>query len=289
MSMTENENHDQETQEAEVANAPPEVTSPLASFVKGLGGGKKNAPATNTPAPPSLAKGGAVAKTSVKPAANAAAGGNGKPMPISGPLVTIVTRNEFYRDGFRNLIKIALLEGIVIIGLILTLIVYMNNAVPSDRYFATTADGRIMQLQPLDQPNLDTPALLSWVATAVAETMSFSYLNYQKELQNASKSFTKTGWETFTNALQKSHILDSVQSLQQIVTTTPRSAPVLTQQGVLNGRYRWILKMPIAVKYQGVKETRTDNLDLQLVIERVPSLENPSGVGIAQWIAAQRN
>ncbi len=291
MAMTENENQDQETQEADIANAPPEVTSPLASFVKGLGGGKKNAPATNTAAPPSLAKGGAVAKTTVKPAANMAPGkgGTAKPMPISGPLVTIVTRNEFYRDGFRNLIKIALLEGIVIIGLILTLIVYMNNAVPSDRYFATTADGRIMQLQPLDQPNLDTPALLSWVATAVTDTMGFSYLNYQRELQNASKSFTKTGWESFTSALQKSHILDSVQSMQQIVTTTPRSAPVLTQQGVLNGRYRWILKMPIAVKYQGVKETRTDNLDLQLVIERVPSLENPSGVGIAQWIALSRN
>ncbi|HYD17670.1 MAG TPA: type IVB secretion system apparatus protein IcmL/DotI [Patescibacteria group bacterium] len=285
MANTENENMDEPQEAAEAVNAPPEVTSPLASFVKGLGGGKKNTATAvaKTPAPPSLAKGGAVAKPGAVPA-----GKNIKPPPISGPLVTIVTRNEFYRDGFRNLIKIAVLEGIVIIGLILTLIVYMNNAQPSDRYFATTADGRIMQLQPLDQPNLDTPALLSWLATAVVDTMSFSYLNYQKELQDASKSFTKTGWESFTNALQKSHILDSVQSLQQIVTTTPRSAPVLVQQGVLNGKYRWILKMPIAVKYQAAKDSRTDNLDLQLVVERVPSLENPSGVGIAQWIATAK-
>ena len=37
---------------------------------------------------------------------------------VGGPLVSVVTRNEFYRDGFRNLIKIVILEGIIIIGLI---------------------------------------------------------------------------------------------------------------------------------------------------------------------------
>ncbi len=277
----------------EAVNAPPEeATSPLASFVKGLTGGKK--------APPALAgKGTAVAKKSAAPVPSPAAakpakqGGMGgmlgsktaKVPRIDGPLVTVVTRNEFYRDGFRNLIKIALLEGIVIIGLILTLFVYMNNSQPHDRYFATTADGRIMQLQPLDQPNLDTPALLSWVATSASETMTFSYLNYQKEMQASSKNFTKQGWESFTTALQKSHILDSVQAMQQLVSAQPRSAPILIQKGVFNGRYRWILQMPMIVKYQGIKESRVDQLSLQLVVERVPSLENPAGVGIAQWIA----
>lgn len=259
-----------------------EVTSPLATFVRGLTGGKKAAPA----AQPGQAQ--APAPAARQPASHSmAVSKSGKPPPIGGPLVTIVTRNEFYRDGFRNLIKIAFLQGLVIIGLIVTLIVYINNAVPHDRYFATTADGRIMQLRPLDQPNLDTPALLSWLATAVSETMTFSYINYQRELQNASKNFTKTGWETFTSALQKSHILDSVREQQQIVTAQPRSAPVLMQSGVLNGRFRWILQMPLIVKYQSGKESRTDHLKLRLVVERVPSLENPNGVGIAQWIAQQ--
>lgn len=263
----------------QAAPAQEEVTSPLATFVRGLTG-KKGAAA---PAPAGQAPAPARAAAPGKPAM--AVSNSGKPPPVAGPLVTIVTRNEFYRDGFRNLIKIAILQGVVIIGLILTLIVYMNNAVPHDRYFATTADGRIMQLRPLDQPNLDTPALLSWLATAVSETMTFSYVNYQRELQNASKNFTKTGWETFTAALQKSHILDSVRENQQIVTAQPRSAPVLMQSGVLNGRFRWVLQMPLIVKYQSGKESRTDHLKLRLVVERVPSLENPNGVGIAQWIA----
>jgi intracellular multiplication protein IcmL len=237
------------------------------------------------------------AKVAPKPAAAAPA----KPAPakisappeekasvVSGPLMTVVTRNAFYRDGFRNLIKIAILEAVVIVGLILTLIVYINNSQAQDRYFATTADGRIMQLVPLDQPNLSTAALMSWVASAATEVMTFGYHDYQRRLQQSSRHFTRNGWESFSNALQRVRIIDSVTSLQQVVTAAPLSAPILKQQGVLNGRYRWIIQMPLQVTYRSGSQTRTDNLELNLVVERVSSLENPNGVGIEQWVAVQR-
>lgn len=282
-----------EVETEEVANPVPAApASPLAGLMKAISG--------NKPAPAAPAKAGA-AKPPAKP--NAAQQQKamqaqiaqqqqmvnpGKPPPIQGPLVTIVTRNEFYRDGFRNLIKIAALQGIVIIGLILTLIVYINNNVSQDRYFATTADGRIMQLQPLDRPNLDTPALMSWVATAAAEVMTFTYTDYQKRLQQASRHFTKIGWETFTTAMQKSRILDSVQAQAQLVSAQPKSAPVLMSEGILGGKYRWVIQMPLQVTYRNGANTRSDTLQLNLVVERVPSLENPYGVGIAQWIATSK-
>lgn len=202
-----------------------------------------------------------------------------------GPLVTVVTRNQFYRDGFRNLIKIAVLQSIIIVGLILSLIIYMNNAVSQDRYFATTADGRIMQLVPLDKANMSTAALMSWVAQAATEVLTFGYHDYQRRLQQSSRHFTKRGWESFTEALQKAGIIDSVTSLQQIVTATPQSAPVLIDQGVLGGKYRWIIQLPLQVSYRSGSNSRVDNLKLNLVVQRVPSLENPSGVGIEQWVA----
>ena len=208
------------------------------------------------------------------------------PLP-AGALVTVVTRNQFYRDGFRNLIKIAVLQSVIIVGLILALIVYVNNSNSQDRYFATTADGRIMQLVPLDRPNMSTAALMSWVAQATTEVLTFGYHDYQRRLQQASRHFTKRGWENFTTAMQKAGIIDSVTTLQQIVTATPQSAPVLVEQGVVGGKYRWIIQMPIQVTYRsGASQSRVDNLKLSLVVERVPSLENPNGVGIDQWVAA---
>ncbi|MBI1215654.1 MAG: type IV secretion protein IcmL [Alphaproteobacteria bacterium] len=261
----------------------------FAGFMRKLFGNK------NPPPPPAGQQ--QPAKAAGVPAQRAAGGAPARQQPgqkpapvkpVSGPLMTIVTRNEFYRDGFRNLIKIAVLQGLIIVGLILTIIVYINNAQPQDRYFATTADGRIMQLLPLNAPNLDDAALLSWVSSAVTDTMSFSYLNYQKELQKSSRNFTRSGWTSFTTALQKSRILDSVQAQQQLVTSQPRAAPVLLQKGVYGGKYRWRIQMPLAVTYRSPTDSRTDSLNLDLVVERVPSLENASGVGIVQWIATSR-
>ncbi len=270
-----NQNEDQElTDPADAAQeAAPAPASGLSNLVKKTAGT-------------------AVAKKPAKKAAPAPAvdGPAGEIAPEKmppGPLVTVVTRNEFYRDGFRNMIRIAILEAVVIIGLILTVIVHINTAKPSDRYFATTADGRIMQLIPLDQQSLNQAALMSWVAQAAIETMSFGYHDYQRRLQQSSRHFTRRGWESFTTALQKSRVLETVNAGQQVVIAEPRSAPILRQSGIFNGKYRWLIEMPLNVTYKSGSASRTDYLTLSLVVERVPSLESPNGVGIEQWIAVQ--
>ncbi|MFN7114986.1 MAG: DotI/IcmL/TraM family protein [Alphaproteobacteria bacterium] len=255
----------------------PAASNPMSMLSKVLGG-KPAAPATAAAAAvekPAAPKKGSVAENPItKPA----------PMP-GGPLVSVVTRNEFYRDGFRNLIKIVILEGVIIVGLILTLIVHINNSVAYDRYFATTADGRIMQLSPLNERFLTDSALVSWVAQAATEVMTFGFHDYQRRLQQASRHFTKTGWETFSTAMEKARIIESVTAQRQVVVASPRSAPVIRQHGVAGGKYRWVLEMPMSVEYRAREQARTENLKLTLVVERVSSLENPNGVGIQQWLA----
>src|SRR4051812_46230027 len=74
--------------------------------------------------------------------------GKGKPAAapaaspaVNGPLMTVIVRNEFHRDGFRNMMRIAIAESIIIVVLLLSFISYMNTVKAKDRYFATTADG----------------------------------------------------------------------------------------------------------------------------------------------------
>ena len=204
---------------------------------------------------------------------------------VGGPLMTVVVRNEFYRDGFRNLIKIAIVEAAIIVALIITFIAYIDTVKGQDHYFATTADGRIMQMSPLESPNMSDSALLSWTAQAASEVMTFGYHDYQRRLQNSSRHFTRHGWETFTSALTKSRIIESIQALQQVVSAEPRSAPLIIQETISNGKYRWVVKLPLKVTYQSGAETRVDTPDVTLVIDRVASLENSNGVGIEQWIS----
>lgn len=274
---------------------PPVIESPvikLVNMVSGLLGGGKKGDVKKTPSKPPVLSPRQSAPGVKAPAAKSPSQPSAKtvspPKPVllpTGPLMTVLVRNEFYRDGFRNMLRIALAEAVIIIVLILAFISYMNASEAQDHYFATTADGRIMQLVPLEQPNMGTAALASWAAQAATEVMTFGFHDYQRRMQQSSRHFTRYGWEGFTNALQKSRIIDSVEAAQQVVTAQPRSAPVLVQEGVYNGKYRWVLDLPLTVTYKAATSSRTDNLTVRLVIDRVPVLENPSGVGIEQWIA----
>ena len=205
-------------------------------------------------------------------------------MDTSG-LGRVVVRNEFYRDGYRLALRVAVIQCFVIFGLIgaMFFIIYVHQ--PENRYFATTEDGRLIPMVPLTQPNLSTPALLSWVAQAASETMSFSFSNYRRNLQQSSRHFTRSGWESFSNALQQARIIDSIEANTQELTAVPRGAPILKYEGVVAGQYQWQIQIPMILTYVSGAKSRSDNWLLTLLVVRVPRLESPNGVGIAQWIA----
>ena len=204
--------------------------------------------------------------------------------PPPGPLEAVVTRNLYYRDGYRNLIKIAVIEGVAIVLLIAALVVTISVSRPQDRFFATTADGRLIRMTPLNEPNLNDSALIAWASRAAVDVMTFGFHDYQRRLQEASTYFTRRGWQSFTTALEASRIMETVEKSQQVVTATPKSAPVIIQQGLVNGVYRWIIEMPLIVTYQSGTARQSDTMNIRLTIVRVSTLDSPNGVGIQQWI-----
>ena len=206
---------------------------------------------------------------------------------ISG-LGTVIIRNEFYRDGYRSLLKMTLIQAVVILGLVGAMYYVIKIHQPQHYYFATTEDGRLVPMVPLNQPNLSGPALMSWVAQATTEVMTFGFSDYRRRLQESSRNFTKRGWESFTQALQRSRIIEMVEVNQQIITAAPRGAPVLESEGLVAGRYQWVVQIPLILTYTSGAKTYNTGLLVTVVVVRVPRLESPNGVGIEQWIAAAR-
>lgn len=206
---------------------------------------------------------------------------------LSG-LGTVAICNDFYRDGYRSILKLAVIQGFVILALIFAMVYIVHTHQPENRYFATTEDGRLMPMVALSEPNLSTPALMSWVAQASTEVMTFGFNDYRRRLQEASRNFTRRGWESFTEALQRSRIIEMVEQNQQVVTAAPQGAPVVEQEGMVQGRYQWTVQLPMILTYQSGSKTRSDSLLVTLTIVRVPRLESPNGIGIEQWIAVPR-
>ncbi len=203
-------------------------------------------------------------------------------------LGTVVIRNEFYRDGYRSLLKMTLIQSVAIFMLIGSMYYIISISQPKNFYFATTEDGRLIPMVPLSQPNLSTPALMSWVAQATTEVMTFGFNDYRRRLQESSRSFTKRGWESFTQALQRSRIIEMVEVNQQMITAVPKGAPVLQSEGLVAGRYQWRVQVPLVLTYRSGARKHNTGLLVTVVVVRVPRLESPNGVGIEQWIAAAR-
>jgi intracellular multiplication protein IcmL len=201
------------------------------------------------------------------------------------PLGAVVTRNSYYRDGYRRLTRLAMILAFANVALIVTIIVLISSLQPQDRFFATTADGRLIRMVPLGQPNLNDSALISWASRAAADVMTFGFHDYQRRLQESSVYFTRGGWQSFSEALKSARIIETVEERQQIVTASPQRAPVILQQGMLNGVYQWVVDLPLVVTYQSGNASQSDVLNVRMIIVRVSTLDNPHGIGIQQWIA----
>lgn len=207
---------------------------------------------------------------------------------VSSGLGTVVIRNEFYRDGYRSLLKMTLIQSIIILGLVGAMYYIVKVNQPQHFYFATTEDGRLVPMVALAQPNLSTPALMSWVAQSTTEVMTFGFNDYRRRLQESSRNFTKRGWESFTQALQRSRIIEMVEVNQQLLTAAPKGAPILQSEGLVAGRYQWVVEIPLILTYRSGAKTSNTGLLVTVIVVRVPRLESANGVGIEQWIAVAR-
>ncbi len=227
----------------------------------------------------------AAAPSAAAAAANAASATAADNTNMQAGLSRVIVRNEFYRDGYRTMLRVALIQGIAILALIVAIvtIVYVNQ--PENRYFATTEDGRVVPMVSLSEPNLSRPALLSWASQAATETLTFGFHDYRRRLQEASRHFTRPGWNSFVKALQDAGIIEAVEANRQVLSAAPRAAPTILAEGIMNGVYQWQVEMPMMVTYQFGSQQRNTSMTIRLTIVRVPKLESPNGVGIEQWVA----
>ena len=167
-------------------------------------------------------------------------------------LAVVTLRNTFYRDNYRRVVMGLLLMIVINLGLG-GVIFYMVSHKQPPKYFATTADGRILPLYPLDAPMVSKAKLLSWANQAAISVYNFSFVHWQQQLQAASNYFTAAGWKNFEAALKSTGDLQTVLTKKLVVSAVATGAPVILNQGVVGGRYAWKVSIPLLVTYQSQK------------------------------------
>lgn len=207
--------------------------------------------------------------------------------PSTGGLELVMLRNNFYRDNFRRLMIACLILLGIIAGL-MAYIFYQERNKPSPTYFATTTDGKLIKLVPLNQPNLQTNALLQWATEAGTAAYTFNFVNYRKSLQDVRQYFTKRGYQNFLKALTDSRNLEAVKTKKLVVSAVPTGAPVVLKEGVTStGRYAWQVQFPMLLTYQSASDTIKQSIIVTMLITRIPTLESEKGVGIASFVVRE--
>lgn len=204
--------------------------------------------------------------------------------PSDDALVIVRNRNDFYRDNYRKLVG-ALLFSFLIMAILVASLIYIIVNPPQPRYFATSAEGRIIPIVPLDQPNIAQTTLLQWANTSAVSAYTYNFVNYRQALQTASANFTPDGWTAFMEALESSNNLNAVIAKKLVVSAVATGAPVILQQGIINGVYAWRIQMPMLVTYQSASQFSKQSILITMLITRVPTLNSPEGIGISQFIA----
>jgi intracellular multiplication protein IcmL len=198
-------------------------------------------------------------------------------------LVAVALRNKFYKDSQRKVI-LALLVALAVNAILGFMLFYVVTHPPEPKYFATSINGRITPLFPLNEPNQSDSAVLQWANQAAIAAFTYNFVNYREELQASSGFFTAEGWTQFLTALQQSNNLDAVKAKKLIVSAVATRAPIILQKGILNGHYAWRVQMPILVTYQSASEITHQNNVVTMLITRVSTLNSPRGIGISQFV-----
>lgn len=199
-------------------------------------------------------------------------------------VATILMRDAYTKERHFFLLRLILAMVAVIIAET-WVISFLAMRQPVYKYFATDRDGRIQPITPIDQPIGSEAEVSNWVANAVVRAYTFDFANWRSQLSAARENFTPQGWKGFEAALKDSGVLQTVLEKKYVTTAVPTGAPVLINQGMVEGHYAWRFQMPLLVTYQSSEKTVPQNLMVNIFVVRQSEMVNPRGLGIAQLIA----
>ncbi len=195
-------------------------------------------------------------------------------------LQSISLKDDFYRDGYYR----ALAAGCVLlvaIALLISTSLYLQLSKPHPIEFATGDEFRTLSPVSVDQPYLSQPDLIQWVSEALPKVFTFDFINYNKELSTYPEYFTANGWKNYLDQLKMYADYNATIAGKLFISAAADGAPFILNQGLLpNSVYGWLIQMPLNLSYSSVVKGGSQQLVMQILVERIPTLNNLSGVAI---------
>lgn len=195
-------------------------------------------------------------------------------------LQLISLRDDFYRDGYyKALAAVGVL--LIAIALLVSASLYLQLSKPDPVTFVTGDEFRTLLPVSVDKPYVSQADLIQWVSDVLPKAFIFDFINYNQQLKNVSQYFTVNGWKTYTDQLKTYVDYNALVTNKLFSNASPAGAPFIVNQGILpSNTYGWLVQMPLNLNYSSVNKGNKIPLVLQVLVVRIPTLNNLSGIAI---------
>lgn len=183
------------------------------------------------------------------------------------------------RDAYRRLVRINIF--LVCLALLMAIILTFQVFKPAKpHYYATTRQGDVVPMFALSQPLVTNEYVAQWASIAARKSFSFSFTDFYQQIQAITPYFTKDGMIAFKQALSSSGLANTIENKHLVVSAVVNGAVVTINQGVINGRYHWVLQLPVLLTYSSASDDKHKQMIVTMSISRVPTLDANMGIQI---------
>lgn len=192
-------------------------------------------------------------------------------------------KNNLYRDHYRRVMKWLVLMIVIALGLG-GVLAFQLWTKPQPKYFATTTTGTIVPLQSLSMPVVTNDYLLQWAELAARDCYNLNFVDYDKQLQDASTNFTPEGWNSVMAAFKSAGIIDSLKANKLFMAAVVNGPAVILDQEVIHNHYTWRVQLPLLVTYTSSSQQRKANYVVTMDIMRVPVIDAAKSIQINNFV-----
>lgn len=205
---------------------------------------------------------------------------------FAGEVINVDVVDEVVEKArIKKVMRLLQMQIVIILGMALFFLLGGSFFQPVYQYYAMDSASHRMRLLALAMPNMTNQAVRSWATNSITEIMTFGFGDYLPHLREQQPRFTKEGWEGFVNAFDKMKIGQLFQERQLVLTTVPSDTAVIVSQGPTPEHgYEWKIQVPVVMTYAtNDNVTHRDRALVTLVITRVPTSQDPTGIAIKTW------
>ncbi len=207
---------------------------------------------------------------------------------LSEALMLVQLRNAFYKKKFHVVLGIFALT-VVIIGVLASILIYLEVTKAQPRYFVADEVGRLMKDIPLSDLNMSADELIDWTIKAVEAANSFDFVNYRRQFQDAQKFFTDESWTTYMKELTISDNLLALKNRRWVFVAKVVEKPTLMTEGILGGVRAFKFQMPLLVTYlkppsYDVKNSTSNAFIVTVIVVRRNLLESYKGLAVYSMV-----